>query len=214
MNFGDWRDWRDIPFPVLQPYSPAESAKLKADQDSDLLAIKNSNWRMHVDVALEEARRLADAENERRRGADQKASTYLAVVAALVPLILTVATSIWDGKAGSAPTWINMLLLAVAVIYVACAGLWAFRVLEVVAANRVGPSDLVKAWHQRDRRAALIGALLMCTRLNHGPVNRKISGIKMAHAFLLRAFLTFALLLLFNIGWFLGQQLLPVMSSG
>jgi hypothetical protein len=177
-------------------------------EDRDGQSIKGAQWKQHPEIALDEARRLADAEDERRRGADQNASTYLAVVAALVPLILAVATAIWDGKAGTAPTSVNMLFLALAVIYVAAAGFWAFRVLEVSVANRVGASDLVTAWRRPRPLAALIRDILWAARLNQGKVNQKVSGIKMAHAFLLRAFLTFSALLLFNIAWFLAQQAL------
>lgn len=40
--------------------------------------IKGSTWGSHTEVAIEEARRLFDAELERRRGADNKAGIYLA----------------------------------------------------------------------------------------------------------------------------------------
>jgi len=205
----NWRRWREIGFPMLAPFTAQEETEFSAALERDTESIENSKWKLQGDVALEEARRLADAEAERWRVADQKASTYLAVVAALVPLLLTVTTTIWDGRAGSAPTWLNMILLGLAVVYVAAAGWWAFKVLEVAAANRVGAGDLVAAWRETSPREELIRQILTCARLNQPRVNAKISRIKMTHAFLLRAFLTFAALLLFNIGWFLARQAVP-----
>lgn len=200
-------DFRELIFPMLNPLTPQQELERDQRLNADRLSIKQLDFSADAPTALEEARRVSDAEAERRTSADQKATTYLAVVAALVPLILTVATAIWDKKAGNAPTWMNMGLLAVAVVYVSWAGIWAFRVLEVSASNRLGTSDFKSAYSKRVPAAQIARTLLMCARLNHEPVNRKINGIKMAHAFLLRAFLAFALILLFNILWFFGDEM-------
>jgi hypothetical protein len=50
--------------------------------------------------------------------------------------------------------------------------------------------------------------LLLHTRRNPDGVNWKVTCIKMAHEYLLRAFLTFSLLLLVNIGWYLAGPLI------
>jgi hypothetical protein len=160
---------------------------------------------------LEEARRLADSEAERRRGTDQKAATYLPLVAALIPLVLTLVSASWEKKAGSAPIWLNMVLLGLAVAYTANAGHWAFRELEVSVSHEPGLSDFEKAWAVPHPSQRLARRLLLHTRRNRNGVNWKVTCIKMAHEYLLRAFLTFSLLLLVNIGWYLAGPLVQAL---
>ena len=198
---------REFFWPVLETTITEESHKKWLADDYALIAkLKLS---ADGDAALEEARRVADAEAERRRSADQKASTYLAVVAALAPLLLAGATAIWEKKAGSAPPAFNMLLLGIAVTYMAMAGVWSFRVLEVSASNRIGIRDIADSWKKKEPAAALTRWILRCARANYRGVNEKVDKIKMAHAFLLRAFITFVLILLFNILFFISAALWP-----
>lgn len=140
-----WKRIREFFWPILEPKNEAFKASEKQRLTNDKTAITKLALSKSAGVALEEARRFADAEEDRRRVADQKATTYLAVVAALVPLVVTLATAVWDKKAGSAPTWVNMLMLGIAVAYASKAGLHAFRVLEVSASHRIGISDFAKA---------------------------------------------------------------------
>lgn len=198
---------REFFWPILEPKSEAFKASEKQRLTNDKAAITKLALSKSVSVALEEARRFADAEEDRRRVADQKATTYLAVVAALVPLVVTLATAVWDKKAGGAPTWVNMLMLGMAVAYASKAGLHAFRVLEVSASHRIGIADFTKAWKEPKPERELARDILRCGRMNQAGVNDKVTGIKMAHAFLLRAFLTFAGLLMFNIAWFIGTAI-------
>ena len=195
--------FREFFWPILEPKSGAFDAKEKQRLTNDKTSITKLNLGTATSAALDEARRFSDAEEDRRRVADQKATTYLAVVAALVPLVVTLATAVWDKKAGSAPTWCNMLALGIAIAYASKAGLWAFRVLEVTASHRIGISDFAKAWKETKPEHELARDILRCGRMNQAGVNDKVTGIKMAHAFLLRAFLTFAGLLMFNIAWFI-----------
>jgi hypothetical protein len=198
---------REWVWPILNPFTPSEEADFADRLQADRKKLARMSLGTDSDAILEEARRLADSEAERRKSTDQKASTYLAVVAALVPLIVTVTTTIWDKKAGSAPPWLNMLLLGSAVAYTAVAGIWAFRVLKVAPAHRLAVGELASASGRKSPARILVKQLLLCTRLNQAGVNEKVSRIKMAHEFLLRAFATFALLLAVNIIWYFGDLL-------
>lgn len=170
------------------------------DQQNDT-HIRSLTPKKQAAIALDEARRLSDAENERRRSADQKATTYLAFVAAILPLILTVTTAFWDKKAGDVPLWLNISLLIIAILYTLRAGKWAFEVLKVKASHRLGFSDFDKAWKQAEPTIHLTQSILQTIRLNEPGTNEKVSGIKMAHAFLFRAFVAFFFLLVVNILW-------------
>lgn len=202
-----WEAVREFFWPILVPatadFERTEAKRLTRDKTS----ITKLDLSKATGAALDEARRFTDAEEDRRRVADQKATTYLAVVAALVPLVVTLSTAVWDKKAGSAPTWVNMLVLGIAVAYASKAGLHAFQVLEVAASHRIGISDFAEAWKKTDPDHELAREILRCGRMNQAGVNKKVTGIKMAHAFLLRAFMTFAGLLMFNITWFIGAAI-------
>jgi len=110
-------------WPWLEKLTPEQQKTLEDSLTRDEARIDALDFGKDGDAALEEARRLADSEAERRRGTDQKAATYLPLVAALIPLVLTMVSALWEKKAGSAPIWLNMLLLGLAVAYIASAGL-------------------------------------------------------------------------------------------
>lgn len=203
----------ELAYPRLDTLTPEQTKQANDRRENDRKLISTLKPAKQADIALEEARRIADFETDRRKNADQKATTYLAVVAALIPLILTILATIWTDKPNGAPTWLSVLLLAIAIVYVARAGVWAFRVLEVSASHLPGVSDIDKAWRDQDPQTYLTRQILTCARLNQDGVNDKVSRIKMAHAFLLRGFLAFTFLLLINIGWFIAKVIVRYLCS-
>lgn len=200
-----FHDVRDRIIPLLdRPGAETVLAQEKC-RDRDLASIDAQGWSVHTDVALEEARRIFDAEMTRRASADAKATTYMAVIAALVPIGLSVQGAVVEGKIGSAPSWVNLMILAIGMLYVIGAGLWAFHVLKVSGAARADVPDLLRAWKKPDPRMHVVRATLKAARLNWSGVNEKINGIRMAHEYLMRAFLVFAMLLIVNAGWTLAS---------
>jgi len=199
----------DFFWPWLVRWTPEQRTEQADRIKADLQRIALADFKRDSATALDEARRLADSEADRRRGTEQKAATYLPLVAALIPLILTIVSALWEKKAGGAPIWLNLLLLGLAVSYTAAAGVWAFRVLEVSMSHEVGVGDFVYSWRKRDPAAAQAGRLLTHARRNMAVVDWKVTCIMMAHKFLLRAFLAFSLLLILNILWYLISQMLP-----
>lgn len=200
-------------WPWLEQRTPQEAQEIRDSLASDEATIDAMDFTKDTEAALDEARRQADSETERRRGTDQKAATYLPLVAALIPLVLTLVGALWEKKAGGAPIWLNMLLLGLAVAYSAAAGLWAFKVLQVAASHEPGIVDFEKAWAAPHPSQTLARRLLLHTRRNREGINAKVSCIKMAHVYLVRAFLTFSLLLLVNIVWYFASLLLHAWDS-
>lgn len=194
-------DLRDVILPLLDRPGAETLRAQETRRARDLACIDAQGWSAHTDVALEEARRIFDAEMARRASADSKATTYMAVIAALVPIGLSVQGAVVEGKIGSAPSWLNLTILAIGMLYVIGAGLWAFRVLKVSAAARTDVPDVQEAWRRRDPRIHVVRATLKAARMNWSGVNEKINGIRMAHEYLMRAFLVFAMLLIVNAGW-------------
>ncbi len=201
-------------WPWLEKRSEEEARRVEDRNNSDRERIGALKFSRAPTLVLDEIRRLADSEAERRRGTEQKAATYLPLVAALIPLVLTVVGALWEKKAGGAPTWANMILLGLAVAYTAAAGWWAFKVLKVAMSHEVGLGDFEVALAEQNPTATFASRLLLHARRNQDGIDWKVSCIKMAHEFLLRAFLAFSLLLMMNIGWFLVGALLNQLHPG
>ena len=168
----------------------------------DVDAIRNADWTRDAELALSEAKCLAESEQVRRRVADEKASTYLLVAAALIPLLTYLESAIWDQKAGTAAKWLTLPLLLTGVAYVMGTGFWAFRTLRVRSFVTIDATDLAAVWAAAGEiRPALATEYLVAARRNRDGVNEKVSAIMLAHGFLLRAFLMFGALLMVEAAW-------------
>lgn len=185
-----------FPFPL--PFT----VKQKADQerlDNDTKAlIAKAKWDKSAGSVLEQANRIMDAEHERRKSAEGKATTYLAVLAALVPVTLSIEAAEWDHKTGPAPEWLRITILIIAVIYTAAAGWYAFRALQVQGIHVIGVYDLAKAWQAANGQQKLAESTAQHIRASHTAINYKVTAIKVTHAHLIRAFFFFIVLLLID----------------
>ena len=185
-------------FTYIEGLTLAQKAVEQQRYDSDIAAIETANYTANDERALDEAQKVAAAEIERVRTAEGKATTYLAVLAALVPVIITLQAANWEKKAGPAPDAARLFVLAVATIYVAAAGFHAFKTLQVQGFQRVGEAEIAAAWKTPNPLRKLTRRTLLATRRSRDAVNAKITRIRVTHEHLLRAFGTFVLLLLLD----------------
>lgn len=192
--------WRilDLVFPYIEKLTPAEQAVEDQRLQRDIAAIEAADWTRNDERALDEAQKVSATEIERVRTAEGKATTYLAVLAALVPVIITLQAANWEKKAGPAPDAARLFVLAVATVYVAAAGYHAFKTLQVSGFQRVGEAEIAAAWKTQKPLRRLTRGTLLATRQSRDAVNAKITRIRVTHEHLLRAFGTFVLLLLLD----------------
>lgn len=194
----NWHRIASWVFPYIEPLTPAqktaEEQRLLQDQASIRAVVLNSN----EERALDEAQKVAATEKERVRTAEGKATTYLAVLAALVPVIITLQAANWEKKAGPAPEAARLFVLALATIYVAGAGFNAFKTLQVRGFQKVGESEIVAAWRRSKPLRRMTRSTLLATRNSRDVVNEKVTRILVTHEHLLRAFGIFILLLLLD----------------
>lgn len=192
--------WRvlDLIFPYIEKLTPSEQEDEKQRLQRDIAAIEATEWTKNDERALDEAQKVSAAEVERVRTAEGKATTYLAVLAALVPVIITLQAANWEKKAGPAPDAARLFVLAVATIYVAAAGYHAFKTLQVAGFQRVAEAEIAAAWRTQKPLRKLTRGTLLATRRSRDAVNAKITRIRVTHEHLLRAFGTFVLLLLLD----------------
>jgi hypothetical protein len=192
--------WRalDLIFPYIEKLTPAEQAVEDQRLERDIAAIEAADYTLNDERALDEAQKVSATEIERVRTAEGKATTYLAVLAALVPVIITLQAANWEKKAGPAPDAARLFVLAVATIYIAAAGYHAFKTLQVAGFQRVGEAEIAAAWRTLWPLRKLTRGTLLATRRSRDAVNAKITRIRVTHEHLLRAFGTFVLLLLLD----------------
>jgi hypothetical protein len=189
-------------WPTLKRETSEERTSRHISNLDDVAVIRSNNWSRQPDLALQEAKCLVDSELHRRRISDEKASTYLLVAAALIPLLTYLESAIWDQKAGTAPKWLSLPFLIVAVSYVVGTGFWAFKTLRVSSFVTLDATDLVAIWvTAKQIEPALAVEYLVVARRNRDVVNEKVGAIMLAHEFLLRAFFMFGALLLIESGW-------------
>jgi len=194
----NWRRALDLVFPYIEALTPAQKEDERQRYDRDIAAIEAADYTANDQRALDEAQKVSAAENERVRTAEGKATTYLAVLAALVPVIITLQAANWEKKAGPAPDAARLVVLAVATVYVAAAGFHAFKTLQVQGFQRVGEAEIAAAWQTPSPLRKLTRGTLLATRRSRDAVNAKITRIRVTHEHLLRAFGTFVLLLLLD----------------
>ncbi|VXB28287.1 conserved membrane hypothetical protein [Pseudomonas sp. 8BK] len=187
-------------WPRLEPLTVDQLLDQDRRKQARIEKIKGSTWGSHAEVAIEEARRLFDAELERRRGADNKAGIYLAAITALIPVLASVLPGLWkaDDKIFSG---VSLVVFAVALSYLFRSGLWAFNTLRVSGFSQLDPVDLIGSGENGDLLHHLVKRLLLCVSVNLDGTNKKVSYIKMTHEFLLRSFLSFVTFLSVQAIW-------------
>lgn len=190
-----WTKWLDAVFPFIEALTDEETESQNTRQKNDVNDINAAEFLKEPERALNEAQRVAAAEIERARTAESKATTYLAVLAALVPLVITLQAATWEDKSGPAPEGLKLAILFVATIYVAAAGYHAFRTLQVSGFQRVTESEITTAWQTQAPLQILAQSTLLASRMSRNAVNAKVTRIKVTHQHLVRAFGAFVLLL-------------------
>ena len=185
----------DLVFPYAESLSKDEKEAQEKSLADDITAIEAVEFDDQPERALAEAQRVADAETARVRTAETKATTYLAVLAALVPLIIAFQAATWENRDGPAPTWLKLFVLTVATVYLAAAGYHAFRTLQVSGFQRVVEGEIAAAWRTSRPLQRLTRTTLLASRRSRDAVNRKVTSIKVTHEHLIRAFTAFVLLL-------------------
>lgn len=173
-------------------------------------AVEEGDWSNGASVALEEARRLFDAESARRSGADNKAGIYLAAITALIPVLTSLLPNLWGSEPHIVLEGLSLLIFGVSVTYLVGAGWWAFQTINVAISYTISPNDIAKSWRTDSPEQELAKRLAKAVIANYGRVNEKVSFIKMTHAYLLRSFFCFAALLLIQTGWPVAATIVDV----
>ena len=189
--------WYEIVWPTLVT---SEGANLRNEQKKqrDLAAIERARWN-DVESVLDEARRLADLEMNRRKSAESKATIYLAALAALLPLTGTLVNTRSEHLNAEWQWQIIVFLgfLCVIAVYFVASGIWSLRTIKRSVHHRLDVDELVAAQENPSADAMLCKAILKSVVNDRYGTNAKVSSMAMAHAFFVRLFVMYVLLLVF-----------------
>lgn len=188
-------------WPRLTPLSSEEESRQQMWLRSEQERVDQGSWSDKNDVALEEARRLFDAEHERRRGADSKAGLYLAAITALIPILATILPGLWDDQISKDLRGTLLGIFICALLYLMRAVLWALQTIKIKAAAQLGAGDIAESFSSDKPEKQIVKQLLSAVIYNYTGTNQKISCIKMTHEFLLRAFFCFLAFLAVQAVW-------------
>lgn len=193
---------RDFFWPCLDPVDRLAANRAMEDRDGELAAIRSVTWKLPE--TMEHARELTAAENERKRGAETKASLYLAVIAAILPILGSLVTDFFQQvlhPPGDVFAMVTLSIFVLGMAYLLACGVWSFRTLKISIYSRADITELLQAAKTPDPEQHLVKEVLCAVRTNRDGVNAKITCIRMAHLFLIRTLLTFSLLLMVIVLW-------------
>ena len=150
---------------------------------------------------LAAAQRITDEEDRRKTGAESRATTFIAAVAALIPL-MTWSISNATPSATCAPGWGCLAwtgTFGLAVVYFITAAYWALKTLAVANYHVIGIEDLVQAKERRQNiQKTLIQQTLLQARRNRDTINRKLTYIKVAQRRFFNGLVVLGLLLMLD----------------
>lgn len=132
---------------------------------------------------LDAAKRITEEEDRRKIGAENRATTFIAAVAALIPL-MTWAISTATPSSTCAPGWGCFAwtgVFGLAVVFFITAAYWSLKTLAVANYHVIGVEDLVQTKERgHDIHKVLIQQTLLQARRNRDTINLKLSFIKVA----------------------------------
>jgi len=193
--------WGDLFWPTLEKPTDMEKAREASALARDREQIDQAKISEDEQMLIDEARRLADSEMDRRKTAETKAAIYLTIVGVLSPILATIAPEALEPKSGWPRLVVTLAIFLCAGAYLLRCGLWALHAISVKASTRIDAVDLVRLWALPDRKAALARQLMLCVRLDRAGVNEKVTSIIMAQAFAIRAFALCVLAMVVRSGW-------------
>jgi hypothetical protein len=204
----------DFIWPTLSKASAAEICEAAALESEKIKRIDSAIIGADdLSAALETAKGIYREEDGRVTSSENKSFYLLLVTAALVPILTYLESAIWESKFGTAPKWLSIAILLIAVGYLISAALWAIRTISVRTYHTVGAADFVDIWNSQSPLDKLTKDTLAAAVKNQSVVNSKVSSVNMAIKFLLRSIVAFSALLFVEGFWEIGVPLLPTLRA-
>lgn len=189
-----WPRPKELPAIELEKFS-----EMDLELDTQIKSLPDVDEK-HLAAYLEAVRRIADEEGKRKAGAETRATTFIAAVATLIPLMTwalgNTDRSICSGEWGCF-TWTAVFTLAV--VYFVTAAYWSLKTLAVANFHVIGVEDIVLICEKKkDIVRELIQQTLLQARKNRDTINEKLTFIKIAQRRFFNGLAVLGLLLMFD----------------
>lgn len=179
-------------FDALQQRGVELDARIK-----NLPGLSDSEASLYLDAT----QRIADEEDRRKTGAESRATTFIAAVAALIPL-MTWSISNATPSVTCTPGWWCVgwtSTFGLAVGYFITAAYWSLKTLAVANYHVIGVEDLVQAKERSQNiQKTLIQQTLLQARRNRDTINTKLTYIKVAQRRFFNGLVVLGLLLMLD----------------
>lgn len=188
------------PRPQVLPDIELEKSRHKdLELDSQIKSLPDVDEKQ-LAAYLEAVRRIVDEEGKRKAGAETRATTFIAAVATLIPLMTwalgNTDHSICSGEWGCF-TWTAVFTLAV--VYFVTGAYWSLKTLAVANFHVIGVEDIVLICvNKKDIIKELILQTLLQARKNRETINEKLTFIKISQRRFFNGLAVLGLLLMFD----------------
>ncbi|KKA43420.1 hypothetical protein [Salinivibrio sp. KP-1] len=167
----------DLIWPVLEKKN-SKSGRASAPRPKNAVYLSSQSQ-------LEEARRIYDREIDRRKTADSKASTYLAVSISILSIIITLAPIIYSIITPSKYHIIASPFLFMAIGSLIRIAYYSKKTLKISNFSLLWIDDLsVTSFNSRNVNLNIYRKIIKCIDSNKDNINDKVTNIRMIDALL------------------------------
>lgn len=192
---------RDFIWPVMDKLDATLVARRSQGLMDDLASIDAIQTVSPDDAAdlLDEARRLADAQDTTRSTLETRAGIFVAAIGALIPVLIFASEVLGSDESSAIPHALRIFVSLVASTYLGGALWWALQVFKVRRYFAVSTSDLTRIAGTSHTSTGLLKELLKGVRQNRDVINSIVDAIRLTQWLLWRSAVCFLLLLVLHL---------------
>lgn len=150
--------------------------------------VEKADWSTDIDHAVQAAKDLFNAERDRRKTAENKATIQLTILSASIPFVLYISNSTFtDHNNSHIFNFSITYFIFISICYTIAGAYYATKSLNISISHRVDAPELIECWQQKSPKEELTKLLIKCSIHDRRIVNDKLSNIKLSQKFLFRA---------------------------
>ena len=172
-----FNDFREFFWPLLEPLEKGSIRPKFSLNISDEC----------IDTTLEYAKKIYDAEEDRRKGIESKAALFLSTISIATTLIVASNTMIFSKPDTSIASNISIFISVLLSIYTVRTVWFSVKALERGKYHVLGFKDIDIKGNITDYKKKLIVSFATLTRANYDVIDDKVDSLAMAQAYYKRA---------------------------
>lgn len=196
----------DIFWPTLEKEKP-----LVKDLDSKFLKCDNIK-KGEEDFILNKALSCLQAEEDRRKTIESKASLFVGVITISTTLVITFTKSFVENEYLVFTDWVQLFLLSLLSIYLVRTIWFAIKTLEKGVFSCLEITDFVDSVKNRESKIKLIKDIVNTIEKNIVVTNTKVDSMTLAQLYFKRAIAILGIYVLFTVLYKIIIELFPCLS--